>query len=122
MGATLNLCGLRKNGTEFPVDIMLKPIETASGAGVMSYVRDVTEQRMAQQTARSIDLQFRSVVESIGDYAIYLLDPDGHVMTWNTIRGARGEITGYAKVTRDITERKRAHDDFAQQMRNEVQV
>jgi hypothetical protein len=33
-----------------------------------------------------------------------------------------GEITGYAKVTRDITERKRAHDDFAQQMRNEVQV
>ena len=33
MGAALNLFGLRKDGTEFPVDIMLKPIETACRSG-----------------------------------------------------------------------------------------
>ena len=47
MGAALNLFGLRKDGTEFPVDIMLKPMETASGPMVLSFVRDVTEQRAA---------------------------------------------------------------------------
>ncbi len=92
MGAALNLFGLRKDGTEFPVDIMLKPIETASGPAVMSFVRDATEQRAAQEALRINDLRLRSIVESIGDYAIYLLDRDGHVLTWNP--GAE-RIKGY---------------------------
>jgi PAS domain S-box-containing protein len=45
MGAAMNLFGLRKDGTEFPVDIMLKPMMTESGPVVLSFVRDVTEQR-----------------------------------------------------------------------------
>ena len=49
MGAALNLFGLRKDGTEFPVDIMLKPMETPAGPVVLSFVRDVTEQREAQE-------------------------------------------------------------------------
>ena len=49
MGAAMNLFGLRKDGTEFPVDIMLKPIETPSGPIVLSFVRDVTEQRAASR-------------------------------------------------------------------------
>ena len=44
MGAALNLFGLRKDGTEFPVDIMLKPIQTEAGTAVVSFVRDATEQ------------------------------------------------------------------------------
>jgi PAS domain S-box-containing protein len=175
MGAAMNLFGLRKDGTEFPVDIMLKPMETALGPVVLSFVRDVTEQREAVEALRRNDQQLRSVVESIHDYAVYLLDRDGHVMTWNpgaerikqhkaeeilgmhfsrfftdedrdrglpaelmrlaaergriekegwrvrkdgsrfwadtiltAIRDAGGEITGYSKVTRDFTDRKRA--------------
>ncbi len=92
MGADLNLFGLRKDGTEFPVDIMLKPIETASGPAVMSFVRDVTEQRAAQEALRLNDLRLRSIVESIGDHAIYMLDRDGHILTWN--RGAE-HMKGY---------------------------
>jgi PAS domain S-box-containing protein len=83
MGAALNLFGLRKDGTEFPVDIMLKPIETASGPVVLSFVRDVSEQRAAIEEMRRSDQQLRSIVESVRDYAIYLLDPEGSVMTWN---------------------------------------
>jgi len=92
MGAALNLFGLRKDGTEFPVDIMLKPIETVAGPAVMSFVRDATEQRAAQEALRQNDLRLRSIVESIGEYAIYMLDRDGHILTWNP--GAE-RIKGY---------------------------
>lgn len=93
MGAALNLFGLRKDGTEFPVDIMLKPMQTESGSAVVSFIRDATEQREAQENLRQNDLRLRSILDSIGEYAIYLMDRDGHVMTWNP--GAQ-RIKGYA--------------------------
>jgi formate hydrogenlyase transcriptional activator len=92
MGAALNLYGLRKDGTEIPVDIMLKPIETADGPAVVTFIRDATEQRAAQEALRLNDARLRSIVESIGEYAIYLLDRDGHILTWNP--GAE-RIKGY---------------------------
>lgn len=93
MGAALNLFGLRKDGTEFPVDIMLKPMTGADGPLVLSFVRDVTEQREALDRLRRADQQIRSIVESVSDYAIYLLDKDGYISTWNP--GAE-RIKGYA--------------------------
>jgi PAS domain S-box-containing protein len=177
MGAGLNLFARRKDGTEVPVDIMLRPMQTASGTVVISIVRDVTEQREAQEALRRNDQQLRSIIESVRDYAIYLLDPKGHIVTWNpgaerikgytadeilglhfsrfftqedldrgrpaemmrlaaergriedegwrvrkdgsrfwadsiltAIRDTTGEITGYAKVTRDFTDRRRAEE------------
>ena len=94
MGAALNLFGVRKDGSEFPVDIMLKPIQTSTGPAVMTFIRDATEQRAAQEALRLNDLQLRSIVESIGEYAIYLLDRDGHILTWNP--GAE-RIKGYKR-------------------------
>jgi diguanylate cyclase (GGDEF)-like protein/PAS domain S-box-containing protein len=84
MGGSLSLLGLRKDGTEFPVDIMLKKIEIAFGGGVISFVRDMTEQQAVREAAQHKDEQFRSVVESVLDYAIYLLDSAGCVKTWNS--------------------------------------
>ena len=83
MGASLNLFALRKDGTEFPVDIMLRPIGTATGPVVLSFLRDTTEQRAALEELRRQDQLLRSVVESVRDYAIYILDSDGHIVTWN---------------------------------------
>jgi formate hydrogenlyase transcriptional activator len=94
MGAALNLFALRKDGSEFPVDIMLKPLESPDGLVTLSFIRDITEQRLAQQAARRADQQIRSLVEGVRDYAIYLLDPDGCVMTWNP--GAE-RIKGYSE-------------------------
>ncbi|MFZ0395415.1 MAG: sigma 54-interacting transcriptional regulator [Terracidiphilus sp.] len=93
MGASLNLFALRKDGSEFPVDIMLRPIGTAAGPVTISFVRDTTEQRAAQEELRKQDLQLRSIIDAVDDYAIYMLDGDGHVVTWN--RGGE-RIHGYA--------------------------
>jgi len=92
MGAALNLSGLRKDGSEFPVDIMLKPVETDAGPAVLSFVRDMTEQRAAQDAVHMHDMRLRSIVESLQDAAIYLMDTEGHILTWNP--GAE-RINGY---------------------------
>jgi formate hydrogenlyase transcriptional activator len=93
MGAALNLFGLHKDGIKFPVDILLKPMPTLGGTQVISFVRDNSEQHDAQEALRRTDLQLRSILGAIQDYAIYLLDPDGDVVTWNP---AAERIKGYA--------------------------
>ena len=49
MGAGLALSARRKDGTEFPVDIMLSPVETPEGRGVIATVRDITERKRIEQ-------------------------------------------------------------------------
>jgi len=93
MGSAMNFAVLHKDGTEFPVDIMLKPLETNSGLIVLCFVRDTTEQRAAQEAERRQDHQICSMIESVRDYALFLLDHDGHVVTWH--KGAEC-IKGYS--------------------------
>jgi PAS domain S-box-containing protein len=113
MGAAMNLFGLRKDGTEIPVDIMLKPMETADGPAVMTFIRDATEQRAAQEAVRLNDARLRSIVESISEYAIYLLDREGHVLTWNPgaerIKGYKADEVLGLHYSRFFT-----HEDVAQ--------
>ena len=92
MGSAADVFCLRKDGAETPVDIMLKPLQTDTGPMVLCFIRDATERRAAQEVVRHQDRQISSMIESVLDYALFLLDRDGYVVTWH--KGAEC-IKGY---------------------------
>jgi PAS domain S-box-containing protein len=168
---------LRKDGTRLWANVTITALRNAEGAlvGYAKVTQDLTERKVAEEEAR----RFRLLVESVKDYAIFILDPTGHVLTWNAgaerikgytereivgkhfstfyppeavaagqceleldvarregrfeeegirvrkdgslfwanvtitvLRDANGAVVGFAKVTRDLTERKAAEESL----------
>jgi len=77
------------------------PVFSPNGeiAYIIHRVEDVTERKRAEETVRQSEEHFRLLVAGVKDYAILMLDPDGHVVSWNAgaerIKGYQaGEIIG----------------------------
>ena len=168
---------VRKDGSQFWASVVIDPIYDDDGQhiGFAKITRDISERRAAEVALTQSERQFRLLVSSVVDYALYMLDPNGIVTNWNTgaeqikgykaeeiigqhfsrfytpadraagvplrglntastegrfetegwrlrkdgsqfwanvvidaIRDERGQLVGFAKITRDITERKNA--------------
>ncbi len=105
---------VRKDGSLMWVHVVVDPIYDDSGTlvGFAKITRDVTERRERDRALFESEQRFRMLVEGVHDYAIYMLDPEGHVSNWNAgaqrIKGyGRDEIVGQ-HFSRFYTEEDRA--------------
>ena len=84
---------VRKDGRRFWAMVVIDPIvQDEKLIGFAKITRDMTEQRAAQLAALESERRFRLLVQSVTDYAIYMLSPEGQVVNWNA--GA-ARIKGY---------------------------
>ncbi len=85
---------VRKDGSQFWADVVITAIRDDDGrlVGFSKITRDLTERREHDERLRESEERFRLLVEAVQDYAIFMLDPDGRVVSWNV--GAE-RILGY---------------------------
>jgi PAS domain S-box-containing protein len=85
---------LRKDGTLFWASVVITALRDAKGTlqGFSKITRDLSERKKHEEALQQSEERFRLMVDSVKDYAIFLLDPDGMVASWNS--GAE-RIKGY---------------------------
>jgi PAS domain S-box-containing protein len=85
---------IRKDGSRFWASVIITALRDDAGKliGFAKVTRDLTERRRADEEMRLSEERFRLIVQTVRDYAIFMLDPTGHIATWNA--GAE-RIKGY---------------------------
>ncbi len=86
---------VRKDGSTFWASVVITALRGPGGEleGYAKVTRDLSDKRLREEALRQSEEQFRLLLESVQDYAIFMLDPEGTILTWNS--GAEA-IKGYA--------------------------
>jgi PAS domain S-box-containing protein len=107
IGTGIELTGRRKDGSEFPIEIMLSPLESAEEILVIAAIRDISVRKAAEKHLAQMEARYRGLLEAAPD-ALVVVNQDGEIVLLNLqaekqFEYRRDELVGQ-KVTSIIPE------------------